>query len=97
MSPKKEPMPQTVVAARWSHIVAVLALWIFSLGAVYATVKFQIEDHERRLQKLEDAHFIPGNQGVSRDQFDQMKEDLMRRLAKMEDKLDALILAKKGG
>lgn len=85
------------VIVRWMHIGVVGVLWLLSLGFIYGTTKFQLEDHERRIQKMEDAHYIPGPQGVSRDQFDQMKEDLMRRLGKIEDKMDALILAKKGG
>lgn len=69
------------ITLKWVHVLLWLALQLVGFGIVYGTIKFTVEDHERRLQKLEEA-----TQG-----FREIKEEISRRLDKLETKLDLVI------
>jgi len=71
------------IALRWTHIIIFLIGQVFLIGGTYALTRYQVEDHERRLEKVEDA-----TSGMR-----ESREDIQRRLQKVEDKLDILILS----
>ena len=46
------------IALRWVHIVWWFLAQAFLIGGTYALTRYQVEDHERRLEKVEDASFV---------------------------------------
>lgn len=38
---------------RWAHLIIVLVVQVFLAGGIYASIKFQVEDHARRLDTIE--------------------------------------------
>jgi hypothetical protein len=69
------------VALRWSHLVIVLIVYVLTLGVIYGDLRSTTSENTRRIQMLED-------KAVTREQVTEMKEDLQRRLQRIEDKLD---------
>lgn len=70
-----------VITLKWIHVILWSALQLLGLGVVFGVTKFTVEDHERRLIKLEET-----TQGLR-----EIKEEISRRLDKLETKLDVVI------
>lgn len=66
---------------KWLHLVVILFIQVLLLGSIYGSLKYQVEENERRILKLEEA-----TQG-----FREIKEEISRRLDKLETKLDVVI------
>jgi len=73
--------PRTGITLKWVHIVLVLAIQLLGLGFIYGTLKVQVETDSRRIEKLEEQ-----TNGMK-----EVKEEIMRRLDKLEIKLDLVI------
>lgn len=71
----------TGVALRWAHLFIVLAVYLLSIGAMYASMHAQLEEATRRIQELE-------QQSIRRDQFQEFREDLKHRLDTLEWKME---------
>jgi|SRR6266850_1979763 len=70
-----------VITLRWIHVILVLAIQLLTLGFIYGTLKVQVESDSRRIEKLEEQ-----TSGMK-----EVKEEIMRRLDKLEIKLDLVI------
>jgi cell division protein FtsB len=68
-------------ALRWSHLFIVLIVQLLALGFIYGSLKFQVESNSQRIEKLEEQ-----TQG-----FKETKEEILRRLDRLENKLDLVI------
>ena len=76
------------VSLKWAQFIIGLALqtvlFVGGLGAVYGTIKFQVEDLARRvdnIEKREDANFIP------RSEYDKRHLDLQEQLKEIRDEI----------
>lgn len=80
------------LVVKWVHvltiIVSTLTIWLLTAGMLYGVMRTHIEDLQRRTQDLENQHFIPGSQGVSKDQFLEFEKHIMDRLDRIDRKLD---------
>lgn len=68
---------QGLVVLRWSHLIFSLIIWLFTLGAVYGTMRSQVDEAQRTMQELKDKK-------VDQRQFDELRDDLIRRLDSIE-------------
>jgi len=68
-------------ALKWSHLIVVLVVQILALGFIYGTLKTQVEADSRRIDRIEEQ-----TQG-----FKETKEEILRRLDRLENKLDLVI------
>lgn len=71
----------TGITLKWIHVVLVLAIQLLGLGFIYGTLKVQVETDSRRIEKLEEQ-----TSGMR-----EVREEIMRRLDKVEIKLDLVI------
>lgn len=71
----------TGITLKWIHVVLVLAIQLLGLGFIYGTLKVQVETDSRRIEKLEEQ-----TSGMK-----EVREEIMRRLDKVEIKLDVVI------
>lgn len=62
------------IALRWSHLLIGVVVYILTIGVIYGTMRTQIDDLR--------AH------EVTNPQFQEFKEDVQRRLTRMEGDLD---------
>lgn len=69
------------IIVQWGHIVLALIVYLLSIGVVYGTMRTQLDETTRRVEELE-------QKTVTREQIDMMREDINRRLQRIEDKLD---------
>ena len=67
-----------VISLRWVHVVVLLIVQTLLLGSVYGSLKYQVEENTRRIQRLEDS--VGG--------FRETREEILRRLDKIETKID---------
>lgn len=65
------------MALRWSHLILALVIYLLTIGVIYGTMRTQIEEL-RRSQ----------TQSISNPQFQEFKEDIERRLTRIEGDLD---------
>lgn len=72
--PTEERRAISGVALRWSHLVITLVVYMLTVGVIYGTMRTQI-DELRAAQ-------------VTNPQFQEFKEDIERRLTRMERDLD---------
>lgn len=79
----QERRSMTGLALKWVHLGALLIVYFLTIGAIYGALRSQIDENSRRVKDLED-------QGIKRDQFNQMREDLIRRLDRIESKVDRM-------
>lgn len=63
------------VALRWSHLVMALVVYLLTIGVIYGTMRTQIDE-------------LRAERGVNSLQFQEFKEDVERRLDRMEKDLD---------
>lgn len=71
------------LSLRWVHVIVLLLVQTLLIGSIYGSLKYQVEENTRRIQKLEDGNITPG-------QFNEMQRDIDRRLSSIERKLDSL-------
>ena len=81
MSAERRAM--TGVAIKWAQLIIALGIYLLSIGALYATMRSQIDENARRVKELE-------QQSIGRDQFNEMRDAMIRRLDRIETKLDRL-------
>lgn len=70
-----------VVVKNW-HCILTLLAWLAMAVAQFVTLQSHAEETARRVQALEEKK-------VEQKQFDELKEDILRRLQRIEDKLDS--------
>jgi hypothetical protein len=70
-----------VVMLKWSQLIVTLAVWLVSLGTIYGTMQTKVDEAQRATQELKDKK-------VDQRQFDEMRDDLIRRLDRIESKVD---------
>lgn len=69
------------VAIRWIHLVVALSVYLLSIGGMYATMRSQLDETRERVKQLE-------QDAIKDAQFKEFREDIQRRLQRIEDKLD---------
>lgn len=72
---------------RWGHLGVVLFVQILLVGAVYGSLKFQVESHERRLdaiEKRQEDNLIP------RSEYDKRHADLQEQLKELREEIQAM-------
>jgi len=70
-----------VITLKWVHVVLVLAIQLLGLGFIYGTLKIEVENNSHDIEKLKEQ-----TSGMK-----EVKEEIMRRLDKLEIKLDLVI------
>ena len=68
------------------HIIFIVMSWAGSGAITYGFLKAKILDFERRVTHLEDRH----NDFVTRIEYDNRHEDMIRQLERIEGKIDQL-------
>jgi hypothetical protein len=58
-----------------------LIVYFLTIGAIYGTLRGQIDENARRVKDLEE-------KSIQRGQFNELREDLIRRLDRIESKVD---------
>lgn len=71
-------------------IVIVGLTWIITLAVQWGLFSARMDENARRIRDLEEQHFVPGDQAVTKDQFMQFREDILSRLIRIEGKLDRI-------
>lgn len=71
----------TGLAIRWVHVIVFLATNLLAIGGMYAALKIQSEQNTKDIQELRE-------HTVDKGRYDEMREDILRRLQRIEDKLD---------
>lgn len=79
MTPERRSM--TGLALKWVHLAILLLVYLLTIGAIYGTLRTQIDESGRRVKDLEE-------KSIRRDQFNELREDLIRRLDRIESKMD---------
>lgn len=79
---------------RWVHVIssflAVLVVWLLTAGVIYGTMRTEIDNAKQRIRDLEEQHFVPGNQSVTKDQFLEFEKGVLNRLDSIDRKLDRI-------
>ena len=74
---------------RWAHLILILLAQVLLLGAMFGVLKFQVEDHARRLESIEkkqEANFI------SHSEYDARHNDLLEQLRELRNEVRELRL-----
>ena len=69
------------VVLRWAHLALILSVQLVTVGATFGILKFEVEDHARRLADVErkqEANFI------LRSEYDNRHQDLIRQIEEMK-------------
>lgn len=66
------------------HIGLVVASFMASAFIEYGYFSAKEAELERRITVLEDDHFVPGNNAVTKDQFDEFQKNVYRELGQIE-------------
>lgn len=72
--------PGIVQVKNW-HVILTLLAWLILSVAQFVAVSKTTEQNTRDIEEMKRDH-------VSKDRFDELKEDILRRLQRIEDKLD---------
>jgi len=75
------------VVLKWAHLVLIICIQLVGMGATFGILKFEVEDHARRLADIErkqDANFI------SREEYDKRHEDLIRQMQELRQEIREL-------
>jgi hypothetical protein len=75
------------VMLKWAHLVLIICVQLVASGATFGVLKFEVEDHARRLADIErkqDANFI------SREEYDKRHDDLLRQVQELRQELREL-------
>lgn len=68
------------VVKNWSVVLTLIA-WLVISVVQYATLSAQAAQNARDIEAVK-------RESVTRERFDELKEDILRRLQRIEDKLD---------
>lgn len=68
------------VVKSWQVVLTLLS-WLVLSVVQFVTVRAETEQNTREIQEIKRDH-------VTKDRFDELKEDILRRLQRIEDKLD---------
>ena len=71
-----------MVALKNWHIILLVVAWSVSTIVSYARLSSQTDDNSRRIQEMEAQH-------VRKEQFNELREDIIHRLDRIESKVDA--------
>jgi hypothetical protein len=63
------------------HVILTLIAWLVLSVLQFAAVRAETSQNTRDIEEMKRDH-------VSKDRFDELKEDILRRLQRIEDKLD---------
>jgi hypothetical protein len=63
------------------HVVLTLIVWAATMLTGWVTVRAQTEQNQKDIEILK-------QNTVSKERYDEMREDILRRLQRIEDKLD---------
>lgn len=80
MENNAQKMPSVFVVKSWQGILILIA-WLVLTVLQFASVRAQTEVNSRDIEQLK-------REQVTRDRFDEMRDDIQRRLQRIEDKLD---------
>ncbi len=69
-----------LVVKSWHAILTVLG-WLVLAALQFAYVQAQTQQNAKDIERIKAEH-------VTRERFDELKEDILRRLQRIEDKLD---------
>jgi len=75
------------VVLKWVHVILLLLAQVMMLGTVYGALKFQVEDHARRLESIEkkqEDNFIP------RSEYDKRHSDLQEEMRELRNEVREL-------
>ena len=70
-----------LVVERW-HAFLMIFAWLVTAVVSYATLRADTNDNSRRIQDMEAQH-------VRKEQFNELREDIIHRLDRIESKVDA--------
>jgi hypothetical protein len=73
---------------RWRTPLLMIFLQLILLAVQWGILAARMDEYGRRLQKLEDAGFVPAGRSVDNLQFQEFRDDVLRRLQDIEKKLD---------
>jgi len=76
-----ETKTPTVLEVRWSHVIFTAALWLVSVGTIYGSMRAQLDEMQRRATALEEKK-------ADQRQVDELREDIIHRLDRIEEKVD---------
>ena len=71
-----------ILAVKNWHVVLTLLFWLATALLSYATLRADTNDNTRRISDMEKTH-------VRKEQFDELRDDIIRRLDRIETKVDA--------
>jgi len=69
------------LAIRWIHLIVALTVYLLSIGGMYATMRTQLDETREQVRQLQ-------QEAIRNAQFQEFREDIQRRLQRIEDKLD---------
>lgn len=69
------------LAIRWIHLAIGLSVYLVSIGGIYATMRTQLDETREQVRILQ-------QEAIRNAQFQEFREDIQRRLQRIEDKLD---------
>lgn len=76
-----EQPKQMLVVKNWQAVLT-LIVWLVMTVAQFVTLRSQAEETARRVQNLE-------SNKVEKDRFDELRDDIIRRLDRIEAKVDS--------
>lgn len=82
-----ERRAMTGIALRWVHLVIAAAVYLVSIGAVWATMRTQLDQMREEVSELK-------KQAILEPQWKEFREDIQRRLDHIEKTVDSIALKK---
>lgn len=70
-------MTQEPTTLKWSHVLITCIAWLVLIGAIYGNISARLAMVESNQQN-----------NVHKEEFGEMREDITRRLQRIENKLD---------
>lgn len=83
-----EPEHRNGKFAPWQTVLIVIATWLVSIAVNWGVIQERQADMTRR----QDAADRAISQQLPREEFDSWRDEMNRRLARMEEKLDTLLV-----
>lgn len=77
----EQPRINGGLVIRWVHLAIALSVYLFSVGGIYATMRAQLDETREQVRQLQ-------QEAIRSAQFQEFREDIQRRLQRIEDKLD---------
>lgn len=72
------------VILKWAHLILVLIVQVLLMGAVWGSLRYQVEEHERRLviiEKRQEEQFLP------RAEFEKRHQELQERVQELRERI----------